>query len=390
MRVLQILCYYYPKIGGIETVAQDISSAISKKYPDAEQKIICLNEDASSLTHTCHRKENQVDNIDGVEITRCKCVAKISSQSISFSFGKQLKKIINYFNPDLVIFHYPNPLEGRYVKKYLRKDCKFIVFYHLDITKQKILGKFFIHQTNWLLDRADKIISTSPIYAKESPFLSKHPDKVSIVPLCIGKNRLLDNDEIQADAKKIMKEYEGKTLCFFYGRHVPYKGLEYLIKANEFVDRNNIEFVIGGRGPLTEQLEEQAKSYNNIHFVGSLTDSQINSYLKACDLFAFPSITKNEAFGIALAEALYYGKPALTFTNPGSGVNWVSVDNETGLEAANKDVEKYAENINKLAADSNLRKQLAINAKKRAEKYFTIKAFENNIMDVIDNVMEDK
>ena len=65
--------------------------------------------------------------------------------------------------------------------------------------------------------------------------------------------------------------------------------------------------------------------------------SRTSSFLKSSEakwrtsasvrmIFCFPSITRNEAFGIALAEAMYCGKPAVTFTIEGSGVNFVSLD----------------------------------------------------------------
>ena len=62
----------------------------------------------------------------------------------------------------------------------------------------------------------------------------------------------------------------------------------------------------------------------------------------ACDVFCFPSVTKNEAFGIALAEGMYFGKPAVTFTIPGSGVNYVNLDGVTGIECKNADCKDYA------------------------------------------------
>lgn len=52
----------------------------------------------------------------------------------------------------------------------------------------------------------------------------------------------------------------------------------------------------------------------------------MKAYLSAMDIFCFPSITKNEAFGLALAEGMYYSKPAITFTIDGSGVNFVSLN----------------------------------------------------------------
>lgn len=81
---------------------------------------------------------------------------------------------------------------------------------------------------------------------------------------------------------------------------------------------------------------------------------------------------QNEAFGVALAEAMYCYTPAVTFTIPGSGVNWVSLNNETGLEVPNKDVKAYAEAIDTLLSNDNLCKQFAEAGHKRVKDNFTI------------------
>ena len=96
-KVLQITNYMYPHIGGIEQVTRDIGNSLKGKY---EQKIICFN----------HEKGNKNDNVDGIEVNRVNCQCKIASQSIALSYVKKLKKIINEYNPNIVIFHYHNPL----------------------------------------------------------------------------------------------------------------------------------------------------------------------------------------------------------------------------------------------------------------------------------------
>ena len=74
--------------------------------------------------------------------------------------------------------------------------------------------------------------------------------------------------------------------------------------------------------------------------------------LKLCcilQIFLFSINYKNEAFGLALAEAMYYEKPAVTFTIPGSGVNYVCLDNENGIEVPNRDVRLMQTQLEKLA-----------------------------------------
>ncbi len=380
-KILQIVNHMYPHIGGIEQVARDVVSALSDG--DYEQRIICFNEDAAIGDAVCHRKETVVDQVDGVDTVRCGCIAKVASQSISLSYGKQLKKVMNEFQPDVVIFHFPNPFQAHYLLKYKKRSFKLFVYWHLDITRQKFLGKLFHGQTRALIKRADKIVATSPNYINESPYLSQVKEKCSLISCCIDSNRVSVSDADRARAKEIRKKYVGKFICFAFGRHVPYKGYSCLIDAAKHLDEDFV-VLIGGTGPLTDELRERAKGDEKIEFLGRIIDADLRSYLLSSDVFCFSSITKNEAFGIALAEAMYYQKPAVTFTVKGSGINYVSLNGVTGIECPNGDVLAYAEALKKLAKEEDLRKVYGENARKRVEELFLFPLFKQKIRALVD------
>lgn len=373
-KILHISNYLYPHIGGIEQVARDCMNSL--KEIECEQKVICFNSNKKTI----------VDEVDGIEVIRPGTFLKVSSQSISLSYGKYLKEMMKKFQPDIVIFHYPNPFVAHYLCKYLKKKrFQFVLWWHLDITKQKILGKLFKKQNTKLLNFADKIVATSPNYIEGSPWLSSHKDKCVIIPCCINEKRLSYDEKNLSRAQEIKKNYNGKTICFAFGRHVEYKGLTYLIQASKLLD-DSFAILIGGQGPLTEQLKKEASDDSKIHFLGRLSDEDLKAYLLACDIFCFPSITKNEAFGIGLAEAMYYGKPAITFTIPGSGVNYVNLNGITGIEVENRNVQAYNKAIDKLGNDIKLSKTFGENAKKHIIQNFVYDLFKKNVLELLSNL----
>ena len=371
-KVLHISKYYFPFRGGTEQVAQDCVRALLGKY---EQKVICFNDGRADLT----------DVVDGVEIIRAGCFMKMSSQSVSMSYSKRLKEIIKSFMPDIIIFHYPNPFVTHYLLRYIQKNCKLVVYWHLDIVKQKILKRFFVGQNKRLIKRADSIIATSPAYIEGSPNLSGVKEKCVIIPNCIDTERLQVTQEVKKRAAEIKRENDGKTICFGIGRHVPYKGYRYLIEAARHLD-NTFKIYIGGCGPLTDELKSQAAGLENVEFLGKIKDDELGAYLTACDIFCFPSVTKNEAFGIALAEGMYFAKPAVTFTVPGSGVNYVSLDGVTGIECPNSDSKAYAEALKKLAENPELRVKYGKAANQRVLDNFTKEIFDKNLMRLIGEI----
>lgn len=376
-RVLHISKYYYPFLGGTEQVAHDMVNALIGT--GAKQKVICFNEDASDGKLTCKHGETITDVIDGVDVIRCGYFMKASSQAISASYGRELKKVMDEFNPNLVILHYPNPFVTHYLMKYKNRNFKLLIYWHLDITKQKILKHLFHAQNLALIDRADKILGATPKHVDESAFTPQFGDKRYILPYMIDESSLvITDDEVEA-GQQIKEKYAGKTLGFFIGRHVPYKGLTYLIKASKELGNADIHLFIAGSGELTDSLKEEAKGDPKVEFLGRITDSERRSYLYACDIVLFPSITRNEGFGLALAEGMYFGHPAVTFTIPGSGVNYVNLDGKTGIECPNCDYRAYAVALKKLADNRKLMDEMGKAARQRVLDNFTSKSFKENV-----------
>ena len=366
-RVLHISKYYYPFRGGTEQVARDCVNALKDEY---EQEVICFSEN----------NKDSVDLVDEIKIIRVGCFAKISSQSISLSYAKQLKKAIEEFNPDTIIFHYPNPFVAQYLIRYIPAACRLVVYWHLDIIRQRFLRLFFDKQNRDLIRRADKIIATSPPYIDGSKYLSSAREKCVVIPNCINEERLAINPEIENRASEIRKDNEGKTICLAVGRHTKYKGFKYLIRAAHLLD-DSFQFYLIGKGEETIKLKKEAGDDKKIHFLENVNDEELKAYMLAMDIFCFPSITRNEAFGIALAEAMYYGKPAVTFTIPGSGVNYVCVNDENGIEVSNQDVDAYAEALIRLSEDKEYRQKLGTCGKQRVIELFSGNMFRDNMLE---------
>jgi len=360
----------------MESFCQDIVSAL-ETTGEYEQRVFCFNDKKTTI----EEKEN------GVTVLRIGIQKIVFSQPIAKSYGKYLKRTIAEFQPDIIHFMYPNPFAAHFLLEAHYKGLLHLDWI-CDIVKQKKLKVLFKSQNRRLLKRADYVSSITPTYFENTDYLPKYKGSKGFIACRISDNRTTITDEQKKEAEKIKEKYGKKKIVFFFGRHTEYKGLRYLIDADQYLDQENIQIVIAGQGELTQKLKKQAEGYHNIEFVGRLSDNDINSYLIACNIFAFPSITRNEAFGISLAEAMYFGKPACTFTIPGSGVNWVCLNGKTGLEAPNKDVKKYAQNIMRLALDQDLYRTLSQGAVERCNLLFTKDVFDKKVISVYKEISE--
>lgn len=365
-KILHISKFYYPYAGGIEDVCYNIVKFIKEKE-GYSQKIFCFNDKNKTVS----------EQYEGIDVLRVSVFKTILSQPLSFTYGKELKKILNTYQPDIIHFHAPNPLGVYFLLKCLPKNVRLIVHWHSDIFAQKFIYFFFKPWEKRLLYRADLVIATSDRYLEGSQPMQAFKNKVITIPNIIDPGKFELTEERSDMIEQIKSRYGNKPIVLFVGRHSEYKGLRYLIEAAELV-HNDCVILIGGKGELTQQLKELNKA-DKVHFIGRIPDEELAAYYHAADIFAFPSITKNEAFGVVLAEAMYCYTPAITFTIEGSGVNWVNLNGVSGIEVDNKNVVQLANAIDKLLKDSDLRNTYSKQAHDRVEELFTISCIENQL-----------
>jgi len=359
MNILHISKYYYPFMGGVENICK----YLVEQMPGHRTSVVCFNEEET----------DEVDEVGGHQVYRSGALVTVARQAVSTTYGKVLKEAIERERPDVIQVHWANPYPLLFLPWLLPKGVKVVVHWHMDIVRQWYLYWAVKPWEKWLVRRADRIVVTSPQYREGSKPLQKVKDKVRVVPNCIEEQNMQLQEGDRERIEELRAMYGGRKIVFFMGRHSKYKGLPWLVEAEKWL-KEDCAIVIAGKGELTDGLKKKVErdGQKRIHFVGRLSDQDLRCYLHAASVFAFPSITKNEAFGVALAEAMYCGVPAVTFTIPGSGVNWVNLNGVTGIEVPNSDSKAYASALDKLLADDALREKYGKAARERVENNFLL------------------
>lgn len=354
-KILHISKYFYPYYGGIEDVVKTI---VDELKPYFEQRVICFSQEKECIS-----------SVNDIEVLRIKTIGSIGSQPISFGYKQKLQKLIDLYRPDYIHIHLPNPLISIYLLCVNIYDARIITHWHADILGQRHFYKLYKPLEKIVLKKSYKIIGTSEIYINDSLPLRNFLRKITILPNTVNDTKLEVQDDDQIKIENLKVQYQNKKIIFFVGRHVSYKGISYLIEAEKLIKEDCV-VVIAGTGEKTEELKEKAGKNERIKFVGRLSNSELKYYLHASTVFAFPSFNRSEAFGMALAEALYCGLPAVSFDIKGSGAIWVNKDNYSGFVVENKNVAKFALVLSKLLLSDSLRNELSGNAKMWVKQNF--------------------
>lgn len=352
MRILQ-LGKFYPIIGGVERVMYDLVEGISKLHIQVD--MLCASDS---------NKSHEITINDHAKIYCTATWIKMLATMISPQMIWKLRKIAAQY--DIIHVHHPDPMAALSLF-FSGYKGKVVLHWHSDILKQKIALKLFMPLQNWLINRANVIVGTTPKYIEESPYLQKANLRKIAIP--IGIEPVVGDDD---KVEEIRRRYKDKKIIFSLGRLVGYKGFSFLIDAALSLPDDYV-ILIGGRGPLKENLETQINRNglkNKVHLLGRVSDEDLPNYFAACDVYVMSSIWKTEAFGIVQIEAMSCGKPIVATNIPGSGVSWVNEDKVTGLNVEPENAEAIADAILKISSNNETYMAFSDNAKLRFEQLF--------------------
>ena len=349
--VLQVSKYYYPEVGGIEQVVRTLAEGLHG--PDMDVRVLAAA--AGGL--------GGHDRINGVPVTKASSLGELASVPVTPLLPARLARRAR--SADIVHLHLPNPAA---VASYLSlgpSRPRLVVTYHSDIVRQSKALRVYESALHRVLDRADRIVTTSPNLLDHSEHLQPHTDRCEVAPLSVDLEEFESYDGPEYD---LPTDPDRPTLLFV-GRLSYYKGVEYLVDAMCDVDA---DLLVVGDGEERDALESRARDRgvtDRVRFLGRIPDEKLQYCYRAADVFVLPSVAPSEAFGIVQLEAMAVGTPVVNTDLP-TGVPWVSRDGETGLTVPPGDADALADALETLIEDPGLRRRYGENAVERVHEKF--------------------
>lgn len=288
---------------------------------------------------------------------------------------------------DLVHVQFPADPMAHLAAELMPRALPRVISWHSDIVRQKGLLRLYRPSLDRLVRSADAIIAATPAHLRASTQLSavRSPERLHVVPYGFDLARFAARPAL---ADELRARHPGRLVIFALGRHVYYKGFEFLIRAlRELPDAR---LILGGQGPLTAELARiagEAGVAARVSFAGRIPEAALPAYYHACDVFCMPSLEPAEAFGIVQIEAMASGKPVVC-CELGNGVTWVNQHGVTGLVVPPADSAALAAAISRLGDDPALRHKLGGQARDRALREFTTEAMARGTLAVYRQVLQ--
>ena len=285
----------------------------------------------------------------------------------------EMRKILKSLSPDIVHTHTAKAgLIGRLSALSLRNKPLIIHTYH-----GHLLYGYFSALISFLIVTIERVLAwgTNLLIADSMQV------KIDLLNYGVGKEknwqvvspgiRKLPNIESDVARNELGISKDANLICWI-GRFTNIKNP--MLAAQSFStlkNKTNKKFtmIMVGDGELFTSVQEYISNNKlDIKLVGWKTN--VSNFLAASDILLLTS--KNEGFGMVIAEAGWYGKPTIS-TKVGGVTEFIS-NGETGvLVDSNED--DISDAISLLFEDRSLMNKIGANAKKQTNNLFTSEIF---------------
>lgn len=360
LRVLHLGRFYQDisRGGGIQRHVQCLLAGLAREV------------DVDNLV-AAERTRGDVVALDGFLVHRAPCYGIFAGTALAPALVSWAQRLYRERRYDIVHVHFPDPL-SHVAASLLPQTVRRVVTWHSDIVRQRHLLRLYRPWLDRFLSSVDAVIASTPANFDVSTQLDAVPqERRHVIPFGIEYAHF-DDPAVFVRADKLRgTTCGGAPLILTVGRHVYYKGLEYLIEAMPLLPRAHL--VLIGSGPLSGALRTQAAALgvaNRVHFAGQVDDQDLAAWYRACDVFCLPSTERAETFGIAQLEAMACGKPVVG-TRLGTGADYLNIDGVTGFTVAPRDAQALAHALARLTGDADLALRMGAAAMQRARGDFS-------------------
>ena len=365
MRILHIYKDYPPVFGGVENHLKLLAEGLVARG----HAVTVLVSGGGPRTHTY--------TVGGVRVVAAGRLATVASTPLS----PLLPLLVARERPDLIHLHHPYP-PGDVAALLGGRGVPLVVTYHSDIVRQRRLGALVAPLVRQTLQRAARIIATSPAYIRSSPFLAPVASHCRVVPYGVA---LADFGHAEpALVAALRTRYPGPVILFV-GQLRYYKGADRLVQAMAHVPARAV-FVGADATVRRADLEALANAHGvseRVHFVGEQSGPALRAFYHAADVFTLPSVERSEAFGIVQIEAQSAGLP-IVCTELDTGTSFVTRHGHTGIVVPPDDVPALAHALRILVENPILARTMGEAGRARAHAEFSLTRMLDRIEAVYD------
>ena len=314
MRILITGTTYLPGLNGQAIFTVNLAEGLAKR---GHEVLVAYPSELGSAYQAC-RNGVQLEAVKSVSLQRW------HEQGFFTPFpGKDARRIFNSFKPEIVHIQDHYLLSRAFALLAQKHAVKLVGTNHYmpenlaAYVPWLSANKAFYNWLSWkwmleVYNRLEIVTAQSQASAKLVQAAGlKVP--LQVISCGIDTNRFRPDPTVDRDAcLRSCGLDPSRKIMLFVGRVDQEKRLDVLLRALSLLDRQDIQFVITGRGAAFDDVHALAKALNlgdRVVFTGFASHDDLPKLLNSADFFTMPS--EAELLSIATLEAMACGRPVL-------------------------------------------------------------------------------
>ena len=343
MKILQVLPYFSPRMGGPVQIVNNLSNTLVDR-----------GHDVVLLTTDYYLWESEVTELDYRVIIFKNWFSRMNFYLSPGMFAWQMKNIRSF---DVIHLHDYRTFQNIFTSYLSRKfKIPYIISPHGSIlynNKYQFLKRIYdLVFGKYILSGAEVIIGNSPREYQQIRSKGICDDKINLLYNGIDITEFEDYGQV-GGFKKMIGVGDDTKMVLCLGRIISYKGFDLVIKAFSHVVKKYPECILvivgqdeGYMGDLKKIVEEFNLS-GKVYFPGPLYGEEKIAAYQAADVFVHSSMI--ESFGLVVIEALMCDSPVIVADSV--GVCDLILEYNAGVVVPFGDVKVLANAINERLND---------------------------------------
>jgi glycosyltransferase involved in cell wall biosynthesis len=369
VRIVQVTPFFHPHAGGVESHVRSLAREFAREGHDVT---VVTSRFQSSLPRD--------ERIEGYRVLRTRTLGVV----LNTPFDVGTRSALRSLDADVVHVHYPPPMTSFFATGTVRRrNVPVCLTYHCDLYLAGLAGRFLagMYERVFLpptLRRVDRIVVHTRSYGVTSAALRGR--ELAVIPSVVDLEWFRPGLDVAALRSAL--QLDGKRVLAFTGRLVPHKGVDVILQALTQLPEDVVLLVVGAgpRLPTLVRLSRRLGVSDRVRFCASVSDDDLPRYLALANLFVFPSQSRLEGFGLAVAEAMAAGLPVVIADMP--GVREVIEPGKEGLLVEPLLASDLAEKARTLLDDPALARRMGVAGRRRAEERYGLAAVAHQLLNL--------
>lgn len=237
---------------------------------------------------------------------------------------------------------------------------------------------------------ADALTVNSPYLRDLLLRVNDCPKNLSV--LCEG----LRTSQYRKISQNTPAVFRGEFTIIFCGRFVEFKAPDLAVEIISILVRQrgmkNVKLKMIGDGPMRKHVEEMIVRYNlenNVILLGSRTQEQVVEEMNSADVFLLPGVHevetgRAEAQGLVIQEAQAIELPVVV--SDAGGIRYGVIDGKTGFVVAQRNLQGFADKLELLGTDEQLRKEMGTRGREYVVSNFDTTILGDQLIEIYDRM----